>query len=62
LYIHHRYWYGAAPPDAVADQRIVLPVICGETTFACMVTEVMNGAITVKGTDCCISPSVLVFP
>jgi hypothetical protein len=59
---HHRYWYGATPPNAPADQRIVLPAICGEATFACRVTEATGGAVTVKGTDWDISPPVLLLP
>jgi hypothetical protein len=41
---------------------MVLPGICGATTFASMVTAVINGALTVNGTDCCIRPSVLLLP
>jgi len=59
---HQRYWYGATPPDAPADQRIVLPTICGGATFDCRVTEATGGDVTVKGTDWDISPLVLLLP
>ena len=61
-YTDHLYWYGATPPDADADHRIVLPTICGEALFARSVTELTAGAVTVKGTDLVSSPVVLLLP
>ena len=65
LNTHHRYWYGATPPDAEALQRMVLPAGCGEA--GCVVTVSVigvtgAGAATVNGTVSVSSPLMLLLP
>jgi len=62
LNTHHRYWYGAAPPDAEVLQRIVLPAGCGDAGCVDTVTVIGSGVVTVNGTVSVSSPLVLLLP
>jgi hypothetical protein len=63
LYTHQRYWYGAAPPEAVAVQRMVLPAGCGAGFEEESATDAADcGTLTVKGAICVRSPVSLALP